>query len=93
MPDEQIAALVLGITELSKNAGVPSKYCPFLAVGLGITIKILEALSNGTGDYFNAGLRGALIGLATTGIYSAVDGMVKKSSTQPTNGNSSQETH
>lgn len=91
--DAEVAAIVVGITELVKNAGLPSKYCPLFAVAFSIALTIGNAIYIGSQDYYSAAMRGLIIGLTTTGVYASADTMIKKSTPTITHANSPQETH
>ena len=90
MNEAEISAVVIGITEIVKNLGLPSKICPLFAVCAAIGFTILTEVQNGGTDYTGAALKGLLIGTTTTGGYSAIDRFITKSSL---NGNLAQETH
>ena len=93
MDKAEMAAVVLGVTEMVKKLGLPSKYCPAFAILFAIFISLGEAYHNGTGelDLYNALMRGLLIGVTTTGGYAAADKFIEKS--QDSHANSTQETH
>ncbi len=90
MNEAEISAVVLGVTELIKKYGLPSKFSPLVALILSVGISIMEMLNAGGTDYYSTIMRGILIGIATTGSYAAVDRLVTKSTP---NENNSQETY
>jgi uncharacterized membrane protein len=90
MNEAEISAVVLGVTELVKKYGLPSKFCPLVALFLSVGISITEMLNSGEIDYYSTIMRGILVGVATTGSYAAVDRLVTKSTP---NENHSQETY
>ena len=79
MNEAEISAVVLGVTEIAKNLGLPTKFCGVFSVGLAVLICLSSAHRAGGTDFVDAGVRGLLIGLAVTGGYSAVDKFVSKS--------------
>jgi hypothetical protein len=99
MNDPEMAALVLGITEIAKKWGVPSKHCALLAVCLGVVLSLGEAIHTGNAaiDVYTVILRGVLVGVATTGSYAALDKFIQKASSGgsliSSNANSIEETH
>jgi len=77
MNDAEIGAVVIGVTQIIKDFGVPKKICPLLAIFLGIAISLLNEMQNGE-NFLDAALRGILIGTTATGSYSAIDGFLQK---------------
>jgi len=90
MNEAEIAALTVGITEITKNLGLPTRFCPIFAIFLAVGISIADEFHRGGSDFFNAVFRGALIGVTTTGSYSAIE---KFSGKVAKNANAAQETH
>ena len=72
---EQIAAIV-AITELFKQHGIPKKWCPFIAMGLGV---IFSYAYNQTPQSI---VDGIVMGAMTTGGYTVIQssarGVLKK---------------
>jgi hypothetical protein len=100
MTDAEIATVVIGVTEVIKQVGVPSKFCSLVAVVVGVVTTLGNNYSTGNElDLFNSGIRGLLIGLTATGLYGTAGNMIKKSVgvnnnlTFKNNANSQQETH
>ena len=92
MNDAEIAAVLVGGTEVVKMFGLPARFAPGFAILLGALLGGVEAFIQGGGqtDVYGGVLRGVIIGTTTTGIYAVTDKMISKS-TQ--NGYSGQETH
>jgi len=78
MTKSELAAMIVGITEIAKNLGLPSKYCSLFSVILGVTISLIEAVVENSDNYYGAAVNGLLVGLTTTGSYAAVDKMMNK---------------
>ena len=93
MNKAEIAAVVIGITEMIKKLGLPSKYCPAFAIIFAIVLSVGDAYHTGneTIDLYGAIMQGLLIGVSTTGSYAALDKFIEKSNIQ--NANTPQETH
>lgn len=89
MTDFEIGAIVVGLTELAKQVGIRPKYCPFVAIGLGILVSVIDFWRVGNPDYILAVMKGIVIGTTSTGLYAAADGFAHKSSK---NGHSAEET-
>lgn len=90
MNDVEIATVIVGITEVVKKLGLPSQYCPALAVVLGAGIVMFDDYKNGVTDIYSSIIRGIIIGTTSTGLYAAADKMIDKNNS---NANISQETH
>ncbi len=73
-----MSAIVLGMTEVAKKFGLTSKWAPVFAIFLGITISVGDAFNHGKIEWFSSILKGALIGIATTGTYAAVNKFIAK---------------
>ena len=69
-----LSALIVGCTQVVKQAGVPAKYLPLVAIILG---GIINPLVIGVIDVSSV-LNGIAIGLATTGIIDLVDNKLTK---------------
>ena len=67
--------LIIGLTELSKNIGVPKKFLPLIGLILGIIIGVLFVEPN---DIKNGILIGAIIGLSSSGLYSGAKTITKQ---------------
>ncbi|MCF7846782.1 MAG: holin [Candidatus Gracilibacteria bacterium] len=79
MTEVELSALVVGITEIVKKFGLPSRWCPVFAVVLGLILSCGDTWYHGEANWYHAILRGILVGVATTGTYAAVDRFVMKS--------------
>ena len=66
MVDAQIIALIIAITELSKQY-IPSKFAPLVSIGIGCVLGLYSNLS------IEGVMHGAILGLGTTGLYKAAD--------------------
>ena len=87
MENVEIAAAVVGITEVVKKIGLPAKYCPAFAIALGAILALLAEITYGNSPigimgfvsaYFWAIIRGAIIGTTATGLYAVGGGVVDK---------------
>ncbi len=87
-----MSAVVIGVTEMIKNLGVESRYCPLIAVVVGAFIAIADDINQGKNDFFASTMRGILVGLTTTGVYAATGNIISKTSPN-NNANSTEETH
>jgi len=68
MNEVQIAAAVVGLTQIVKMNKLPSKYLPIIAVVLGIALNlVVEGLS------VISGMKGLIIGLSATGLVNRTD--------------------
>jgi len=65
--DIAIVPFILGIVELVKKLGLPSKFCPIVGVVLGIVIGIVYI---SPADITKGILVGASLGLSAVGLYS-----------------------
>lgn len=67
--DIAIVPFILGVVELFKQIGLPSKFCPVVSVVLGIIIGLVYISPN---DIAQGVLVGASLGLSAVGLYSGV---------------------
>ena len=66
-----IAAVIVGLVELAKGQGLPSRYAPVLAVCLGLLFATLGKLDDPTvGTWLQTELLGLITGLSASGLYS-----------------------
>ena len=93
MTDAEMVAVIVGLTEVVKNFGLPSKYCSTFAILLGAGIGVSEEFRNGTQDIYGGIMKGILVGATTTGVYAATDKMISKTTNNTQNANIIQETH
>jgi len=61
-----LTALVVGLTEIAKQFGIPTRYAPLLAVGLGIAGTMGLAFFEPTTQVI---LTGVAVGLSACGLY------------------------
>jgi len=66
------AGLIVALVEVIKRStGLPSRWAPLLAVGLGIALGVLARLDDPThGTWLQTILLGLLAGLGASGLYS-----------------------
>ena len=62
-----LTAAVLGLTELAKQLGLPSKVAPLVALTLGI---LFSALASTYSTTFQMLLQGVILGLSASGLWS-----------------------
>lgn len=72
--DIAIIPLILGVVELFKRGGLPVKYSPFVAVGVGLLFGLL---------YLDTEIKqriiiGLMLGLSATGLYSGSKNITQK---------------
>ena len=80
-PTAQVA-LIIGIAELVKKAGMNSKYIPLVDVALGLVSGIcVYGLAMGYG-MVNGSLLGLALGLSACGLFSGVKNMLHKDNEQ-----------
>lgn len=65
--DIAIVPLIVGLVELVKKLGLPSKFCPVVSVILGIIIGLVYISPD---DVAKGVLVGASLGLSAVGLYS-----------------------
>lgn len=65
--DIAIVPFILGIVELVKRLGLPSKFCPIVGVVLGVVIGMVYVSPT---DIAQGVLVGASLGLSAVGLYS-----------------------
>jgi len=63
-------ALIVALTELIKLTGLPSKWSPFVAVGVSLVITYAPSLLSESSDLAFEGLK---YGLIAAGLYKAAD--------------------
>lgn len=67
-----IVAVIVGVTEIVKGVGLPSKYAPLIALGLGLTA------SFGTDGFTTvSAFTGLVYGLTASGLYSGAKALVR----------------
>lgn len=65
--DIAIVPLIVGLVELVKKLGLPSKFCPIVGVVLGVVIGMVYVSPT---DIAKGVLVGASLGLSAVGLYS-----------------------
>lgn len=70
-----LVPIILGVVEILKNTGLPSRFCPLAAVGLGL---ILGVVYLGENDLKQGILRGIYLGLTSVGMYSGTKNLIGK---------------
>jgi len=72
-----IAAVIVGLVELAKGQGLPSRYAPVLAVVLGLAFATLGRLDDPTvGTWLQVELLGLITGLSASGLYSGAKAQI-----------------
>ena len=72
-----IAAVIVGLVELAKGQGLPSRYAPVLAVCLGLLFATLGRLDDPTvGTWLQVELLGLITGLSASGLYSGAKAQI-----------------
>ncbi|MEE9117831.1 MAG: hypothetical protein V3U02_04450 [Calditrichia bacterium] len=81
-PEFGLAVIIVGLTELMKKLGMPTKFLPITSVVIGA---ILSPFMDGTAFVaqgyqvaFNSILYGAFVGMVTTGLIGTVKGKKTK---------------
>lgn len=67
--------VILGVVEIAKGFGLPSKYASLLSVVLGIGLMLLAV---GDASIRTNILQGVVYGLSASGLYSGSKGFLKK---------------
>ncbi len=62
-------AIIMGLVQLSKGLGIKEKYCPLLAVILGLLISLGYHFFN-QNTWYEALIVGLVLGLSAVGLYS-----------------------
>ena len=72
--DVVLIPLIVGITELCKRAGLPSKFAALLSLILGVVVGVIYVAP---GDILKGILLGASIGLGASGLYSGTKNTIE----------------
>lgn len=72
--DVILIPLIVGITELCKRAGLPSKFAALLSLILGVVVGVIYIAP---GDILKGILLGASIGLGASGLYSGTKNTIE----------------
>ncbi len=73
MVDLALAPVLIGLTEVGKQLGIPSKYASVVSLVLGIGLGFLCM----EGDIATKIIRGCCTGLAASGLYSGTKNIVE----------------
>lgn len=68
---------IVGIVELAKKLGLPTKFAPILSVAFGFLIAIGSAYAEGTFNTYHTLMLGLTYGLTAAGLYSGVKATVE----------------
>ena len=72
--DVALIPATMGLVDVAKKAGLPSKYAPILSLGIGVALGIATSLDN-----LQKGIiTGIAIGLSASGLYSGTKALTKK---------------
>ena len=63
-----IIAIITGLVKVAREVGLPSKFAPALAVGLGIALGVSAAMYSSSAVYIGA-IGGIAAGLSASGLY------------------------
>ena len=58
-------AIVVGLVEIAKRIGLPTKFCPLLSVVLGLGVSLISDFSDWKKGLFS----GLIVGLSASGLY------------------------
>jgi hypothetical protein len=65
-----IAALIVGLIEVAKKLGLPTRYAPAVAVVFGIVFAVAYKIDTANGSWLEAVVTGIMVGLTAAGLYS-----------------------
>lgn len=74
--------IIIGLVEYVKSLGVPSEWCPLVAIGLGVlagVAKQLMAMYPFIEPWVVAVISGLVVGMAATGLYKVGDSWANRS--------------
>lgn len=77
LEDSIAIPVVVGLVEAFKVAGLPTKFAPLLSVILGVVYSIGAIVVSAQTEQINAILKGVIIGLVSSGLYSGVKATIK----------------
>lgn len=72
------AGIVIGLAEIYKRIGLPTKLVPLVDLFLGLSISILTGLTISKKTIPNCVLDGILVGLMACGLYSGIKNIVEE---------------
>lgn len=75
LSETEVGAMVVGVTEMIKRFGMPSKYAPACAIVLSVLVSLLQSIESGISGLalITPLMRGVMIGVTSTGLYAATD--------------------
>jgi len=69
-----LTPIIVGLVQVGKKMGIPARYCPLLAVFLGIGVSfVYQPIPN----YPEALIEGIMAGLASVGLFSGARSVIK----------------
>lgn len=71
--DVALVPATMGITEVIKSVGLPSKYAPVVSLGVGIILGVVTS----PGEALRGVLTGIAIGLSASGLYSGTKALME----------------
>lgn len=66
-------ALVIGLTELAKRSGIPSRWCPLVSIFMGVSLMFV---ANANPYWGVSVVEGLVLGLTASGLYSGTKSVV-----------------
>jgi hypothetical protein len=60
-----LVAVVVGLVEAAKRLGVPTRFCPLLALVAGVVLSFVPGVSNFSNQLFT----GLVVGLSASGLF------------------------
>jgi hypothetical protein len=76
-----LVAAVVGLVEVVKKIGLPSRFLPVAAIVLGVGLSMLAVLGNmADASYAEAAFGGLIAGLSAVGLYSGTKNTAKSKS-------------
>ena len=71
--DVALVPITLGVTEVVKGIGLPSRYAPLVSLGVGIVLGVATTPEN----RLKGILTGMAVGLSASGLYSGTKALTK----------------
>lgn len=71
--DVALIPATMGLVEVAKSAGLPSKYAPIVSLGIGTALGVATSLDNMSKGI----IVGIAIGLSASGLYSGTKALTK----------------
>lgn len=72
-----LLGIIIGVVQLAKKAGLPSKFAPLLAIGVGLAFSLFNFFVSDLG-LKEAVFTGVVFGLSAVGLFSGVKNLVEK---------------